>query len=288
MSDIQIMPNLQCQREIDCMLRNVTRDITKVREFIAKEKNELYKVELTKILTATLEFAEKYDGCSKATMETIEFKKSARLVFQKIAGQKRGGRKILFVMLSSPTSGLDTSFCSWWPTVRGLDGVAVRLMESYLKALTMEITAEADTDDLTVPVPVLTKEETSTFWKKRLLSDVTKTVKHQLDQVAKCKGYSIGTASDEDGSVFTMTVTFINATSDDSGVREMDAIIPKTPKAELPVPTVAHIVPKSEAARKETSDKVCDQDGFWIETSDDEDDFVQVAKMTPKGCIYKN
>ena len=221
------------------MLRNVTRDVTKVREFIAKEKNELYKIELTKILTATIQFADRFDGCSKATMETIEFKKEARSVFKQIANQRRGGRKILFVMLSSPTSGLDQQFCGWWPTVRGLDGVAVRLMESYLKALTIEITAEADTDDLTVPVPKLSEEDSVIMWKKRLLSDVTKTVKHQLDQIGQCEGYSIGTAVDEDGSVFTMTVSFLQPRSNDSGVVNEPVVgVPMEPKPELPLPTV--------------------------------------------------
>ena len=287
MSDIQITPTLQCQREIDCMLRNVTRDVDKVREFVAKEKNDLYRAELTKILSATLQFADRYDGCSKATMNTIEFKKEAKSVFQKIAGQRRGGRKILFVMLSSPTSGLDQQFAGWWPTVRGLDGVAVRMMESYLKSLTMDITAEADTDDLTVPAPILSKEDSQILWKKRLLSDVTKTVKFQLDQVTNCEGYSIGTASDEDGTVFTMTVTFINTKGDDSGVQVVDAAPPVTPKKELPTPMVAHVVPKSEASRDVKNDKICDQDGFWIETDDDENDFIQIAKLTPKGCINR-
>ena len=191
-------------------------------------------------------------------------------------------------MLSSPTSGLDTSFCSWWPTVRGLDGVAVRLMESYLKELTLDITAEADTDDLSVPAPKLSEEDTVSFWKRRLLSDVMKTVKSQIDRIDRCGGYSIGCANDEDGTVFTMTVSLIEAHNNDSGMVEQPAThdpssTPKEPKTELPTPTVAHIVPKSEAPRK-AADKVCDQDGFWIDSSDDENDFVQVAKLTPKGC----
>ena len=286
MSDIQITPNLQCRKEIACMLRNVTRDVTKVREFIAKEKNELYKIELTKILTATIQFADQFDGCSKDVMETIEFKKAARSVFQKIANQRRGGRKILFVMLSSPTSGLDQQFCSWWPTVRGTDGAAVRLMESYLKSLTIEITAEADTDDLTVPPPAdLTEKETTELWKKRLLSDVNKTITAAIEKMGKCEGYSIGSANDEDGSVFSMTVSFLQPRGNDSGVHDPEAnhSVPE-PKPELPTPTIAHVVPKSEAARKSDVQKLCDQDGFWIETDDDEEDFVQVAKLTPKGC----
>ena len=126
------------------------------------------------------------------------------------------------------------------------------------------------------------------------MADVTKAVKYQLDQIENCEGYSIGTANDEDGTVFTMTVSFINAssvgkafidaTNNDSGLSETGNAQQKA-KKELPAPTIAMVVPKSEAARKSTPAKVCDQDGFWIETDDDEDDFVQVAKMTPKGLI---
>ena len=244
MDEIQITPTLQSKRELDTMLRSVTRDLTKVREFVDKEKNNLYKIELTKILTATIQFADRYDGCSKEMMETIGFKKDALNVFRMIAGQRRGGRKILFVMLSSPTSGLDQHYCSWWCTIRGLDGASVRLMESYLKQLSLEIAAEVNVDDTTTPVTEGVNSDK--LIRKRIESDVLKTIREKVGPIEKVDGYSITTTGDNND--FTINVTIL-ANNDDSGVADTEMKNDAEVKPELPVPVVGHFVPKSEAGR---------------------------------------
>ena len=283
MSGIQVTPpTLQCQKELDTMLRNVTRDCDRVRTFISKEKNELYRAELTKIFTSTLSFAEKYDGCEQSVMSTVAFKKDALEMFTMISKQRRGGRKLLFVMLSSPTSGLDQHFASWWPTIRGMDSSAIRLMETFLKRLSMEIAAEADS--LEAPVPTLTQNDTEEMMKKKLETDVVKTIREKIGQAADFDGFSLATVGD--GTEFTMTVTTIKRANDsgvgDNSVNNGDAEV----KEELPMPIIAFNPPKSEAARK-ADERPLDQDGFWIDTSGDEEEFVQVA-MTPKGGIITN
>ena len=286
MSGIQVTPpTLQCQKELDTMLRNVTRDCDRVRTFISKEKNDLYRAELTKIFTATLQFAQKYDGCKQSVMGTVAFKKDALEMFTMISKQRRGGRKLLFVMLSSPTSGLDQQFASWWPTIRGMDSGAIKLMDSFLKRLSMEIAAEADISDATPP-PTLNETDAEVLMKKKLVADVVKTVHEKFEQAAGFDGFSLATVGD--GNEFTMTVTLIKR-NDDSGVGDNlanvgDTSVKEAPvKVELPAPIIAHLPPKSEAARASTEDRPLDQDGFWIDSSDDEN-FVQVA-MTPKGCF---
>ena len=277
MNGIKITPSLQCQKEIDTMLRNATRDTTKIRDFISKEKNELQKTELTTLFTATLNFAERFDGCNNDTMATLEFKKAAKLVFQMVANQKRGGRKIMFVLLSSPTSGLEEYYCSWWCTVRGLNGQSVRLMESYLKRLTLEIAAEEKVGATMAEVPTLNGKDAEVLTKKKIEMDVLKAVRDKIHPVDKVEGYSIATTGNSE--CFTMTVTLLKR-NDDSGLVDHDQSV----KEELPVPLFAHVVPKSEAART-AAERPVDTDGFWIDTSDDDQDFVQVPKMTPKGCI---
>ena len=281
MSEIKVTPSLQSQREVDSMLRNVTRDTTKVREFIAREKNSLYRTELTKLFTATLSFAEKFDGCDSKAMSTLDFKKSALEVFQMVADQRRGGRKLMFVMLSSPTSGLDQNFCSWWPTVRGLDSSSTRLMECFLRKLSREIAAESDNNS-SAPPPTLSEKDTEVMVRNKLESDVLKTVREKVNQnadwSAAMQGYSIVTTGDE--NEFSMTITLIKS-KDDSGVGDNDESI----KEELPVPVFAHVVPKSESSRQSAA-RPCDTDGFWVDTSDDEEQFVQISKMTPKGCFH--
>ena len=280
-NEIQVLPALQSQKELDSLLRNMTRDTTRIREFIAKEKNDLYRTELTKIFSATMTFADKYDGCDKKVMDTLDFKKDARSVFQQVANQRRGGRKILFVMISSPTSGLDQHFVSWWPTVRGLDTASIRLMESFLKRLTIEITAEADVGDLSVSPPTLSENDTEVMWKKKLQSDVVKTVKEKLASSDGFEGYSLATVGN--GDEFTITVTMIKR-HDDSGVGDNVMSGNRDMKQEMPAPVFAFNPPKSEASRNDSSARPLDQDGFWID-SDSDNEFVQVANMTPKGCI---
>ena len=113
-----------------------------------------------------------------------------------------------------------------------------------------------------------------------LSSDFSTTTKRSSkEDFAACQTTTVKTGA---------TRSFRSAHNNDSGMGEQPAThdpssTPKEPKTELPTPVVAHIVPKSEAPRK-AADKVCDQDGFWIDSSDDENDFVQVAKLTPKGC----
>ena len=277
MSEIQIIPTLQSQREIDTMPRSITRDCDKVREFISKEKNPIYKTELTKIFSQTLSFAEKYDGCTSDVMMTPAFKKDALATFTMIANQRRGGRKILFVLLSSPTSGLDQHYASWWPTVRGLDTSSVHLMESFLKRLSIEIAAEADGMDISFPPPTLSDKDAEVMWKKRLEFDILKIVREKVDG-AEGPGYSI--ASSGDATEFTMTVRLLKE-HDDSGVGDNDSVV----KKEMPTPVIAFNPPKSEAARTDSSARPVDKDGFWIDSSDNEDEFVQVAKMTPKGDL---
>ena len=70
-------------------------------------------------------------------------------------------------MLSSPTSGLDQQFVGWWPTIRGMDTSAIRLMESYLKKLSIEITAEAELADKPPMGPTLNQPDAEEMKKKK-------------------------------------------------------------------------------------------------------------------------
>ena len=281
MSGIQITPStLQGHKELDTMLRNLTRDCDRVREFISKEKNDLYRTELTRIFSATVGFADKYDGCTKQVMSSLDFKKDALDVFTLISKQRRGGRKILLVMLSSPTSGLDQQFVSWWPTIRGLEPSTIRLLESFLKQLSAEIAAEAEIAKSLAPLPTLSTSNAEVMMKSKLETDMLKTVREKIGHVTNFEGFSLVTVGDE--NEFTMTVTMLK-NKDDSGVG--DNLVPSghaEVKEELPVPVIAHNPPKSEAARARADPRPEDQDGFWIDTSSEEDEFIQVM-MTPKG-----
>ena len=276
MNEIQITPSLQSKQEINSMLRNVTRDADKIREFISKEKNVLYREELTKLFTCTLRFAERYDGCDSNVMATVDFKKDAREVFSMVADQKRGGRKLMFVMLSSPTSGLEQHFCSWWPTIRGLDSSSMRLMESFLKKLSIDIAAEVEVGDVTTPAPTLSSKDTEEMVVKRLENDVVKVVKEKMATINRIEGFSITSSGDVNG--FTIHVSLLRS-NDDSGVGVNDAQV----KEELPMPVIGHFPPKSESARG-GKPRPTDAEGFWLDESSDEEDFVQVqANLTPRG-----
>ena len=61
-------------KEIESLLRGNTRDLKKLQDFVNREPNELVRSELQGILVKTWKLAERFDGCSKAEMNTVEFK----------------------------------------------------------------------------------------------------------------------------------------------------------------------------------------------------------------------
>ena len=72
---------LQGNKEIESMLRNSTRDLKRLQDFCNREKNELYRRELQEVLVRSWDLAEKFDGCDRKTLESVDFKESVNRVF---------------------------------------------------------------------------------------------------------------------------------------------------------------------------------------------------------------
>ena len=180
------------------------------------------------------------------------YQTKAQRIFDLVSKQRRGGRKLLFAFVSHPTSGMDNYHAIWWPTIRGTDNNAMKLMEAFVNTLAKEITAE-------VPRPKadLTPEERSNLIKETLLSDIGKTVKEKLTAVGELTSYSVVTNGD--AKEFTLVVS-LNI-QNDSGLNDSADIKPNIPFGFNP--------PKAEATQTERNEPEVDSDGFWISSGDE-------------------
>ena len=199
----------------------------------------------------------------------------AKDVFSAIARQKRGGRKMLFAMITSPTCGMDRFHCCWWPTVRGIESAAVRLMESYVHSLGLDISAEASLEELqaiTPPNANLTDADASVLLKKKILADVKKSITERLSNVDMLNSFVITTEGGRDEIEIVISLNIQD--NDDSALGEL-------PVEKKPTPTVAFLPPKSEAGRdSKKNQKPTDAEGFWF-SNEDEISFDELAQMSP-------
>lgn len=286
----------QNQKELDSMIKNATRDLASLKDFILKEKNENIRKQLEEILVASWTLARKYDGCRKIVMESPEFRKECREVFLLIAAQKRGGRKLFMNTTSSPVTGLNQMHFTWWSTVRGYQGSTLKFMDEFVQNLALPVNdpfsdsaisaGNTSNESLNVSDP--------SWIKNRLLKDVEKIIQDEMDKTGDLGGFGIGSSFNDGENSFLLTITLIPKDFNDSDVGDTDV----DNSAQKKEPTVAHIVPKSESSRRTADTLVSetapplpkpvapvpmevDSDGFW--TKYDRELPLSAEKPSPQG-----
>lgn len=273
----------QSHKELDSMIKNATRDLKSLKDFIAKEKNAVIKKQLEEILVASWKLARRYDGCGKSVTESEEFRKECRNVFLLIAAQKRGGRKLFINTTSSPVNGLDQVHFTWWATVRGYQGSTLRFMDDFVKNL-------APRSDISLSDSALSAETSSngpldmsdpSWIKQRLLKDVEKIIQDKMDEIGELGGFGIGSSFNDGDNSFLLTITLIEKDEDfgDSDVGDKPVGQNGQRSVNKTEPKISHIIPKSETSRSDTVATVdpapslpkpekkvpmeVDSDGFW-------------------------
>ena len=308
MENLVPLPNI---RELDSMVKNSTRDLKTLKEFVMKEKNPVVKEQLEQILISSWNLARKFDGCQKSVMESPEFRKECRDVFLLISAQKRGGRKLFLNTTSSPINGLDTVHFKWWTTVRAYQGATLRFMDDFIAKLSAPpaeplsdsaISAGATSND--------SLDMSDPNWcKNLLLKDVAKIISDKVDEVGALNGFGIGSSFNEgdESNIFMLTITLISRDKDDSDIGDNNVGnggsnaktgTKKEPKKETPFQSV---IPKSESSRQEPAGIMIDtplslvkpksptpmetdEDGFW--TKYDQVLPLSAAK-TEKGKLFR-
>ena len=288
---------LQNMRELDSMVKNSTRDLKTLKDFVMKEKNPVVKTQLEQILISSWNLARKFDGCQKMVMESPEFRKECREVFLLISAQKRGGRKLFLNTTSSPVNGLDQVHFTWWSTVRVYQGATLRFMDDFIAKLSAPPTEPMS--DSAISAGISSNESldmSNPNWcKNLLLKDVTKIISDKADEVGALNGFGIGSSFNEgnESNIFTLTITLISRDrDDDSDVGDTRPGNQKELKREIPFRS---IIPKSESSRQDVvgimrdtplvkpkSSKLMetDEDGFW--TKYDRDLPLSAAKTEKK------
>ena len=132
----------------------------------------------------------------------------AKDVFTAVSKQKRGGRKLLFSLISSPTCGMGRYHFCWWPTVRGIESSAVRLMESYVHNLNLEVSAEAEIEDMVAPIQNISDADASELLKKKIISDVSKSIKNRRKDIDKLNSFVITTEGGRDEIEIVISLNF--------------------------------------------------------------------------------
>ena len=286
------MQNLQPlvpNRELDSMLKNnATRDIHRIREYIRRERNDLYRKELSEILFAAWGLATEFDGCTKLDMAKPEFRQKAIRVYQLISKQERGGRKLFVSFMTCPTRGLDTHWIVIWPTIQGCGQSSLKQMKSFLTSFANDaLLDDSSVSDMNIsespialprglPKPsskLSTASEISAFLKARLVEDVTNIVLTQSESLPPLDGFGLGYAGLV-GNVLKLEVTFHY---DRYKRKESVTDTKEEPKPVL----IAQNVPKSEAARQQIQ-RERDSDGFDISSDSDNNFQNMVARMSPK------
>lgn len=237
-------------KELDSMIKNATRDLKSLKDFILKEKNMVIRLQLEQILIASWQLARRYDGCTKTVMETPDFRRECHGVFLLIAAQKRGGRKIFMNTTSSPVSGLNKVHFTWWSTVRGYQGSTLRFMDDFVKQLASP--SQESLSDSAISAGTLSSDSldmSNPSWiKQRLLKDVEKIIQEKMDEMGDMGGFGIGSSFDDgDNRQFLLTITLIPKDEDlgNSDVGDNDS----GDKNRTQKKGVSHIVPKSESSR---------------------------------------
>ena len=302
----QLVP-LQNRKELDSMIKNATRDLSALKDFVMKEKNVVIRLQLEQILVSSWDLARRFDGCQKVVLESEEFRKECRKVFLLISAQKRGGRKLFMNVTSCPVNGLNKVHFIWWSTVRGYQGSTLKFMDDFIADLAKPtnpslsdsaISAGAHSDD--------SIDMSDPLWcKNRLLKDVARIISDKVDQTGDLSGFGIGSSFNDNGNknCFLLTITLIPRDDSDSDVgdisvgdRDTGAGNQNGPKREIPF---QGMIPKSESSRLDAGLKVetapplpkpaspqpmeVDEDGFW--TSYDRVLPLSAAKEKLKGEI---
>ena len=151
---------------------------------------------------------------------------------------------------------MDNYYASYWPTIRGCDSSAMKLMEGFVNSLSLEISAATPPPPQNVS-PI--SSGVSPVLKKQLLSDVDKTLKEKLKQAGDLNSFSISTSGDH--NEFHMVIALNHQKENDSGLNDSGDFKTHVPFAFNP--------PKSEATQTEPAERPADSDGFWV-SSDDE------------------
>ena len=295
------LPALTKKEELNKMLKNnnSTRDLSKLREYISREKNMLYRDELNRILVAAWNFAVKFDGFDRSDMMKPEFRRHAAEVFELISKQQRGGRKLFVTITASPIEGLDKFYFVFWPTIMGTNSNAVKqikvFLDGFVKATNLngDQTENLTSNELTVmessstsvpsteSAPFISEDEISSVLLNCLQRDIRKIVLNHAKDVKDLNGFAIGYGGMTDGRL-NITVGFLTKEIDSVDVSPRP--VERQPKEEKPVIVTANNIPKSESSREPPVTVMEDSDGF-IPSEDDENNFDNVVArlMSPKG-----
>ena len=302
----------QSQKELDSMVKNATRDLKQLQDFVQKEKNQVIKAQLEGILISSWNLARKFDGCERSVMETAKFRKECREVFLLIAAQKRGGRKLFLNTTSSPVNGLDKVHFIWWSTVRAYQGSTLKFMDNFISNLAKPI--QNNLSDSAISAETSSDGSINMSdpqWIKiRLLTDVARIIRERMDDVGDLDGFGIGSADDEK-NCFLLTITLIPREDmskargySDVGDNNSDNANKSEVKKEIPF---RGMIPKSESSRRSLgieneaapplprpkmddpmsdNPKDVDEDGFW--TTYDPVLPLSAVKTGNKGILMLN
>lgn len=301
---------LQSRKELDSMIKNSTRDLTLLKDFVQREKNPVIKQQLEQILVSSWKLARKYDGCQRSVLKTDEFRKECREVFLLIVAQKRGGRKLFLNTTSSPVNGLDVVHFTWWSTVRAYQGATLRYMDEFVENLSRNV--DSDLGDSAISAGLGSEESlimSDPEWcNQRLLKDVARIVREKIEQTGALSGFGIGSSFHEENKELLLTITLVprdesdqeNGDSDvgDNQVGDSDVgdrNIGRRQKKEMPF---KFITPKSESSRQDkcpegdltapiqtpgpSEPMDVDADGFWTRYDPIDD------QETPTTAVNKN
>ena len=284
---------LQSRKELDSMIKNSTRDLKLLKDFIQREKNPAIKKQLEGILVSSWALARKYDGCLRSVLRTDEFRKECREVFLLIIAQKRGGRKLFINTTSSPVSGLDVVHFTWWSTVRAYQGATLRYMDDFVDNLSK---SDNNLSDSAISAGISSEESLNMndpeWCNQRLLKDVAGVIREKIDLTGALSGFGIRSSYQKNELLLTITLIPRDMSDQESGDSDVDD---KKPKKEIPFQS---IIPKSESSRQKCEVKAdatapiqepespvpmdMDDDGFWTRYDPVED------QDTPNTAVIPN
>ena len=114
------------------ILRQCTKDYSPVLKFIHAETDADKKKTLWELYHSFKYFIDTWDGISAAGKQRRDFGKHAQYIWELMVKQEVG-RKIFVVGICGITSGLDTTYFAYWPTIQGITPSEISMMKHQLE-----------------------------------------------------------------------------------------------------------------------------------------------------------
>ena len=113
------------------ILRQCSKDYAPVFKFIHAETDRQKKSKLWDLYHSYKLFIDQWDGISPEGKQTPEFGRHAHHVWSMMVDQDVG-RKLFIVGMCGITSGIDTTYFAFWPTIQGITPAEISMMKYQL------------------------------------------------------------------------------------------------------------------------------------------------------------